>query len=129
MDVAKRFAQESSARRLQVGSIVVKDDRIISIGYNGTPPGWDNNCEIELEDGTLKTKDEVVHAEQNAIAKLAKYGESAYGASLFVTHAPCVECAKTIYVSGIIEVFYEQDYRSRDGLEFLEKSGVRVVKL
>ena len=129
MDVAKRFAQESSARRLQVGSIVVKDDRIISIGYNGTPPGWDNNCEIELEDGTLKTKDEVVHAEQNAIAKLAKYGESASGASMFVTHAPCVECAKNIYVSGIIEVFYEQDYRSRDGLEFLEKSGVRVVKL
>ncbi len=129
MDVAKRFAQESSARRLQVGSIVVKDDRIISIGYNGTPPGWDNNCEIELEDGTLRTKNEVIHAEQNAIAKLAKYGESAYGASLFVTHAPCVECAKTIYVSGIIEVFYEQDYRSRDGLEFLEKSGVRVVKL
>ena len=129
MDVARRFAQESSARRLQVGSIVVKDDRIISIGYNGTPPGWDNNCEIELEDGTLRTKNEVIHAEQNAIAKLAKYGESAYGASLFVTHAPCVECAKTIYVSGIIEVFYEQDYRSRDGLEFLEKSGVRVVKL
>ena len=129
MDTAVRFSKLSTARRLNVGSIIVKDDRIISIGYNGTPAGWDNNCEILLEDGTLKTKPETIHAEANAVAKLAKYGESGQNATMFVTHAPCMECAKTIYVSGIIELYYLNDYRSSEGLDFLKKCGIRVVKM
>ena len=101
MDVAKRFAQLSSAKRLQVGAIVVKDDRIISIGYNGMPSGWDNGCENILEDGTTKTKPEVIHAEANCIAKLAKSSESGDGSTMFLTHAPCIDCAKQIYTTGI----------------------------
>jgi len=105
MDTAERFAQLSSAKRLKVGAVVVKDHRIISIGYNGTPSGWDNACEnvVQLSDDTVttKTKDEVIHAEANAILKLAKSNEGGDGAVLFCTHAPCVECAKLIYGSGI----------------------------
>lgn len=132
MDVAKTFAELSHARRLHVGAIVVKDDRIISIGYNGMPAGWDNNCEDEIWDKTgdyeLKTKPEVLHAETNAIAKLAKSTESGDGADLFVTHAPCIECAKLIYQSGIRRVFYGKAYRDDSGIKFLEKSGVTVNK-
>jgi len=124
MDVAERFAQLSSAKRLNVGAIVVKDDRIISIGYNGMPSGWDNVCEHED-----KTKPEVLHAESNAIAKLAKSSESGNGASIFVTHAPCIDCAKLIYQSGIAAVYYKNDYRSIQGIEFLVKSNVRIVKI
>lgn len=130
MDVAKRFAQLSSAQRLQVGAIVVKDDRIISIGYNGMPSGWDNCCEDEImENGWpgLKTKPEVLHAEMNAIAKLARGTESGEGATLFVTHQPCIECAKLIYQSGIQAVYYQYPYRLEDGLNFLKKSGVQVI--
>lgn len=134
MDVAKRFAQLSTARRLQVGAIVVKDDRIVSIGYNGMPSGWDNCCEDETydEDGfhiTLKTKPEVLHAETNAIAKLAKSTESGLGATMFVTHAPCMDCAKLIYQSGIRRVVYGTTYRSMDGVEFLKASGIQVAHL
>ena len=132
MDVAERFAQLSSAKRLQVGAIVVKDDRIISIGYNGMPSGWDNCCEDiiqhhELGTCTSITKAEVLHAETNAIAKLAKSGESGLGATMFVTHAPCIDCAKLVYQSGIATVYYKNDYRSTQGLVFLEKSGVEVI--
>ena len=131
MDVAERFAQLSSARRLQVGAIVVKDDRIISIGYNGMPSGWDNNCEdiVELDElvPTYKSKPEVLHAETNSIAKLAKSGESGLGATMFVTHAPCIDCAKLVYQSGITTVYYKNQYRSTQGLEFLNKSGVEVI--
>jgi dCMP deaminase len=136
MDVAERFAELSSARRLHVGAIVVKDDRIISIGYNGMPAGWDNNCEDEviLEQDekfikTLKTKPEVLHAETNAIAKLAKSNESGLGASMFITHAPCLDCAKLIYQSGISSVLYRDTYRDTGGITFLEKSGIIVEKL
>lgn len=136
MDVAARFAKLSSARRLQVGAIVVKDDRIISIGYNGMPAGWDNNCEYEVvveaeigEDIILKTKPEVLHAESNAIAKLARCSESGEGASIFVTHSPCIDCAKLIYQSGISHVYYRNSYRSGDGIEFLNKCGVKVEKV
>jgi len=158
MDVAKTFAKLSHARRLHVGAIVVKDDRIISIGYNGMPAGWDNNCEDKVYDSGaggwispdefesmypyteynedaeeeyrygLKTKPEVLHAETNAIAKLAKSTESGDGADLFVTHAPCIECAKLIYQSGIRRVFYGEAYRDDSGVKFLEKSGVTVNK-
>ena len=126
MDVAKRFAQLSSAKRLQVGAIVVKDDRIISIGYNGMPSGWDNGCENILEDGTTKTKPEVIHAEANAIAKLAKSTESGEGSMMFLTHAPCIDCAKQIYTAGINKVYYNQSYRDTLGIDFLKKCNVRV---
>jgi len=142
MDVAERFAQLSSATRLQVGAIVVKDDRIISIGYNGMPSDWDNTCEECCDGGGLigagcnhdhctgpKTKPEVLHAESNAIAKLAKSPESGEGASIFITHSPCIDCAKLIYQSGIATVYYKNDYRSTQGIEFLNKSNIEVVKV
>jgi dCMP deaminase len=134
MDVAERFAQLSYARRLKVGAIVVKDDRIISIGYNGMPSGWDNNCEDELKwpNGEIKfltTKPEVLHAESNAIAKLAKSNESGAGAALFITHSPCVDCAKLICQAGINSVYYRNSYRDESGLEFLAKSNVTVWKV
>lgn len=162
MTTAMVFAELSHARRLHVGAIIVKDDRIISIGYNGMPAGWDNDCEnkeymdrgaggwlnpdeIEerwpfeeavhetLSDDTvhthtrrfrLKTKPEVLHAETNAIAKLARSGEHGLDSDLFVTHAPCLDCAKLIYQSGIKRVFFRSDYRDHSGLDFLKKSGV-----
>lgn len=132
MDIARRTAELSSARRLQVGAIVVKDDRIISIGYNGMPAGWDNNCEHELFDAdeghTLVTKKEVLHAETNAIAKLAKSSESGLGADLFVTHAPCMDCAKLIYQSGIKRVHYGMAYRDDSGIRFLKQSNIEVIE-
>ena len=133
MDVARRFAELSHARRLHVGAIVVKDDRIISIGYNGMPAGWNNDCEdvIQHSDDTtsLKTKPEVLHAESNAIAKLAKSNDSGLGADIFITHAPCIECAKLIYQSGINSVYYGENYRDDSGIEFLKKSGVKIEQL
>lgn len=123
MDTAERFAQLSSAKRLQVGAVVVKDHRIISIGYNGTPAGWDNGC----EDDDYKTKPEVIHAEANAIAKLARDGESGRYATLFCTHAPCIECAKLIAGAGIGKVYYRDVYKNDLGLAFLENSGVEVA--
>lgn len=134
MDVAKRFAQLSSAKRLQVGAIIVKDDRIISIGYNGMPSGWDNNCENVIgyhseNEPVLKTKPEVLHAETNAIAKLAKSSESGDGADLFLTHAPCMDCAKLIYQSGIKRVYFGKQYRDLSGLDFLKRSGITVEQV
>ena len=133
MDVAERFAELSLARRLHVGAIVVKDDRIISIGYNGMPSGWDNDCEDVIQHSddtvTLKSKPEVLHAETNAIAKLAKSTESGDGAVLFVTHMPCLDCAKLIFQSGIRSVFYRDSYRNTDGVTFLERSGVNVTQV
>jgi dCMP deaminase len=124
MEAAEVYAKLSTAKRLQVGSVVVKDDRIISIGYNGMPSGWTNVC--ENDDG--QTKPEVLHAETNAIAKIAKGNESADGATLFCTHAPCIDCAKLIYQSGISSVYYKHDYRSDNGVQFLKRSGVHVSK-
>jgi dCMP deaminase len=142
MKTAETFAELSHARRLHVGAIIVKDDRIISIGYNGMPAGWDNNCETtvtnvvgvapdghDLVELTLKTRPEVLHAETNAIAKLAKSTESGDGAILFVTHMPCLDCAKLIFQSGIRSVFYRDSYRSSDGVSFLEQSGVEVKQI
>jgi dCMP deaminase len=140
MKTAETFAELSHARRLHVGAIVVKDDRIISIGYNGMPAGWDNNCEDEIVvavvDGVpqreikeLKTKPEVLHAETNAIAKLAKSNESGMGATMFITHAPCLDCAKLIYQSGISHVLYRDAYRDTGGITFLEKSGIQVEQV
>lgn len=129
LDVAQRYSELSHGRRLKVGAVVVKDDRIISIGYNGTPPGWDNNCEDELPDGSLKTKPEVLHAEENAIGKLARSHESGDGATMFLTHAPCAQCAKLILVSGIRQVFYRDTYRDDSGVQFLVKGGIDVQQL
>ena len=136
MDVAKRFSQLSYAVRLKVGAVIVKDDRIIAYGYNGTPSGWDNNCEdeviVEMDEKfikTLITKPEVLHAETNAIAKLAKSNESGLGSIMFVTHTPCLECAKLVYQSGINTVYYRNTYRDESGIQFLEKAGVKIEKI
>jgi dCMP deaminase len=123
--VAEVYASLSTAKRLQVGAIVVKDNRVISIGYNGMPSGWDNNC----EDENFKTKPEVLHAETNAIAKLARSNETGLNATMFITHAPCLDCAKLIYQSGISNVYYRNAYRENTGVEFLLKSGVDVEQI
>lgn len=138
MKTAATFAELSHARRLHVGAIIVKDDRIISIGYNGMPAGWDNNCEYEIVveadvgedyDIVLKTRPEVLHAETNAIAKLAKSNDSGDGADIFITHAPCLDCAKLIYQSGINRVYYGKNYRDDAGINFLKQSGINVEQL
>lgn len=133
-DIAYRTSLLSRARRLKVGAIIVKDDKIISFGYNGTPKGMDNNCEYVAgynADGTeiLKTKPEVLHAELNSITKLAKSTESGDNSIMFVTHGPCLECAKCIYQTGIKEVYYSEDYRDDTGIKFLQCIGVSVQKL
>jgi dCMP deaminase len=124
IDVAHRFAELSSCERRKVGAIIVKDNRIISIGYNGTPAGWDNCCEVDNV-----TKPEVIHAEQNAIAKLAKSNESGLGAEMYVTCSPCVECAKQIYGAGITRVYYKECYKSNDGIKFLNKCNVETTQI
>lgn len=133
MDTAKRFAELSYARRLHVGAIVVKNDRIISIGYNGMPAGWDNNCEDELHQPVgrinLVTKPEVLHAERNALDKLARGSEGGDGADMFVTHSPCLECAKSILGAGIKRVWFGEQYRDDSGLTFLKKSGIIVEQV
>jgi dCMP deaminase len=133
MKTAETFAECSTAKRLHVGAIVVKDDRIISIGYNGMPSGWDNDCEeIKINndgDYELKSKPEVLHAETNAIAKLAKSTESGLGATMFVTHSPCMDCAKLVYQSGINTIYYRNSYRNEDGIQFLEKAGVKIEQI
>ena len=125
MKVAETYASLSSAKRLQVGAIVVKDNRVISIGYNGMPSGWDNIC----EDENYKTKPEVLHAETNAIAKLARSNESGLDATMFITHAPCIDCAKLIYQSGISKVYYRHTYRETTGIDFLNKGGIEVEQI
>lgn len=133
MDWAERVAQLSYARRLQVGAVIVKDDCVISYGYNGMPAGWDNNCEDEIrypdaEGVVLKTRSEVLHAESNAVSKLAKTNNSGNEADIFITHSPCLECAKLIYQSGIKRVWYGINYRDESGINFLRKSGVEVTQ-
>jgi len=136
MKVAETYANLSSATRLKVGCVIVKNDTIIGIGYNGMPSGWDNVCEevdtptlpyLQGDGPTLKTKAEVLHAESNAIAKLARSTESGEGATMFITCAPCIECAKLIYQSGIKEVFYDEEYRSDEGVKFLNKCKDMIV--
>jgi dCMP deaminase len=133
MKTAEVFAECSTATRLHVGAIIVKDERIISIGYNGTPSGWDNNCEdIKINndgDYVTVTKPEVLHAETNAIAKLAKFDGSGSGSVLFVTHAPCLDCAKLVFQSGISSVYYRNSYRNNDGVDFLAKAGLIIWQI
>ena len=136
--VAEETSKLSSARKLKVGAVIVKDNRILSIGYNGTPSGWENECEVpHYEEGhygpviTYKTKEEVLHAEANALMKLTQSTESSLGAEMFVTHAPCIECGKLIYQAGIKKVTYINDYEASRGCgtEFLDMAGVEVCQL
>ena len=146
MKAAEAYAELSHARRLKVGAIVTKNDRVISIGYNGTPAGWDNNCELEVRNEfeyyvdnggekyngatiDLLTKDEVIHAEANAIGKLARSSESGEGATMYITHAPCFECSKMIHVAGINKVFYRNQYRNDDGIKFLNQCNIEVEQI
>lgn len=140
MKIAEVTAGLSYAKRLQVGAVIVKDNQILATGYNGMPSGWENVCEYEEEilvsdiekgnrlekTGQLKTKREVLHAETNAIAKVSQSTESSKDSTLFCTHAPCMECAKLIYQSGISTVYYKNNYRDESGLTFLRLSGVNV---
>lgn len=154
MKIAEVTSGLSYAKRLQVGAVIVKENQILATGYNGMPSGWENDCEYtefmpvndsncKAQDypfvGTfwidgysverryrLKTRPEVLHAESNAIAKVAQSTESSNGSTLFCTHAPCIECAKLIYQSGISTVYYRDDYRNDAGLVFLKLSGVNV---
>lgn len=162
MKTAEVFAELSSARRLHVGAIIVKDDRIISIGYNGMPSGWNNDCEdrvwmdgdagawldieqiekqwpyeeySDVDPSVLigrynwKSKPEVLHAERNALDKLAKGNEGGLGSTMFVTVAPCLECAKSIYGAGIKEIYYKHEYRSDDGVTFLKRCGINIEQM
>ena len=155
MDAAKVYSKLSSAKRLQVGCVIVKDNTIIGIGYNGMPSGWDNECEIvdyvdengqdydemvangytfgAVSDvaGYVRrlTKPEVLHAETNAIAKVARSTNSTENAEMFVTCSPCIECAKLIHQSGIRRVFYGHTYRNDDGLKFLEKCNIETIQI
>lgn len=170
MNVAERTAQLSYAERLKVGTVIVKNNRIISCGYNGLPAGWEpNDCErlitldynqynslpeteksrytkIVKEGGFskespytdfreyfawqgLKTYDEVIHSEINCLGQLTRTNESGEGCIMFCTHSPCIQCAKSIYVSGIKSVYYRTDYRSDSGIEFLRKCNIEVHKI
>ena len=129
MKMARCWAELSKAERKQVGCLIVKDGAIISDGYNGTPSGFDNICEIKDENGKLITKPEVLHAESNAISKLAKSTQGSEGATLYATCSPCLECSKLIIQSGIYRVVYGETYRSSQGIELLKKAGVKILFL
>ena len=120
--MARIWAENSYCKHRQVGALIVKDKSIISDGYNGTPSGFENLCEDEND----RTKPYVLHAEANAITKVAKSGNSSDGATLYVTASPCIECAKLIIQAGIVRVVYSELYRCYDGIELLEKAGVKV---
>jgi dCMP deaminase len=132
-DAKEQLIEVQSELRATTISREIKDDRIISIGYNGMPAGWTNECEdyIQLSDDTVttKTKPEVIHAEANAIAKLARGTESGGGATMFLTHAPCVDCAKQMYTAGIKQVYYRNTYKDTHGIEFLQKCHIEVTKV
>jgi len=123
LQIAHTWSTLSRARRKQVGCIVVKDGSIISDGFNGTPSGFDNNCEYETRFG-YETRVEVLHAESNAITKLAKSTVSSQGATMYITISPCMDCAKLIIQAGIKRVVYGDIYRSTAGVELLEKASI-----
>ena len=125
MRMANIWAENSYCERRKVGALIVKDKMIISDGYNGTPSGFENIC----EDENGFTKPYVLHAEANAITKIARSGNSSQDATMYVTASPCIECAKLIIQSGIRRVVYGEKYRLTDGIELLERSGIEVVYL
>ena len=124
LEMAEIWAQNSYCKRRKVGALLVKDRMIISDGYNGTPSGFENICE---EDGV--TKPYVLHAEANAITKVAKSGNSSEGATLYVTASPCLECSKLIIQSGIKRVVFRDEYRLTDGIDLLRRAGIEVEKV
>ena len=123
--MARVWATNSYCKRRQVGALIVKDRMIISDGYNGTPSGFENEC----EDENNRSKPYVLHAEANAITKVAKSNNSSEGATLYITASPCMDCAKLIIQAGIIRLVYADEYRIIDGIELLEKAGIEVVQL
>lgn len=125
IEMAAVWARNSYCKRRQVGALLVKDRMIISDGYNGTPSGFENNC----EDESGVTRPYVLHAEANAITKVAKSGNSSCGATLYVTASPCMECAKLIIQAGIKRVVYRDEYRLTDGIELLKTAGVEVEQV
>lgn len=130
LDVAERISEMSYARRLKVGAILVKDGNIISMGWNGTPAGMDNNCEHENPDGTLSTLPEVLHAESNLLMKLAASGgNGAEGSTLYCTYSPCPECAKLIKQSKVSRVVFRHQYRLLDGVQMLGRLGIKCEQL
>ena len=124
LEMAEIWARNSYCKRRQVGALLVKDNMIISDGYNGTPAGFENVCE---ENGV--TKPYVLHAEANAISKIAKSGNSSEGATLYVTASPCIECSKLIIQCGIKRVVYKDEYRLTDGIDLLRRAGIEVEKV
>ena len=159
MEIAELTAKLSYAVRLNVGAVIVKGNQILATGYNGMPSGWENVCEVkeweadhamwlDSEDFAeqfpykewheqanrevryrLVSKPEVLHAEMNALMRLAASNESSRAASLFITHSPCLDCAKAVYQAGIETIYYKYDYRSNTGIEFLQKIGVKVINV
>lgn len=125
MKMAMIWAENSYCKRRQVGAILVKDQMIISDGYNGTPSGFPNNC----EDNNNTSLPYVLHAEANAITKVARSSNNSEGATLYVTASPCIECAKLIIQSGIRRVVYYEEYRITDGIDLLRRAGVTVEKI
>lgn len=127
-DIAKRLAQESHATRLKVGALFVSKEGVMSSGINGLPAGGSNECE-HIVDGELKTKLEVSHAEENLMGKMMRQGVSTVGGTVFVTHAPCINCSKILLQAGIEEVYYLSEYKSLDGVNFLKDNNVNVSLL
>lgn len=125
LEMARIWAQNSYCKRKQVGALIVKDKMIISDGYNGTPSGFENNCEDEEN----KTKPYVLHAEANAITKVAKSNNSSKDATLYITTSPCLECSKLIIQSGIRRVVFCDKYRNEDGLKLLERAGIEIFHI
>jgi dCMP deaminase len=125
LEMANIWARNSYCKRKQVGALIVKDRMIISDGYNGTPSGFENNCEDEEN----KTKPYVLHAEANAITKVSRSNNSSENSTLYITTSPCMECSKLIIQSGIRRVVFNDKYRNEDGLKLLERAGVEVVQL
>ena len=125
LKMARIWASNSYCIRRQVGALLVKDKMIISDGYNGTPSGFENECEDEHD----ITKSYVLHAEANAITKVAKSNNSSDGSTLYITTSPCMECSKLIIQSGIIRVVYQEKYRITDGLDLLERAGIALIHL
>ncbi len=125
MRMARVWAENSYCKRRQVGALLVKDKMIISDGYNGTPSGFENNC----EDENNVSKPYVLHAEANAITKVARSNNSSDGSTLYVTASPCLECSKLIIQSGIKRVVYGEEYRIMDGVDLLQRAGIEVLFL
>jgi|TARA_B100001964_G_C13890713_1_gene447092 dCMP deaminase len=133
LEMAKVWSRLSKAERKKVGCIIVKDGQIISDGYNGTPAGYDNTCEIINEgflpqaENKLETKPEVLHAESNALMKLARSTNSSDGSTVYLTMSPCFDCSKLMIQAGIEKLVYSEKYRSQDGIKFLQENGIKTV--